>query len=231
MSRTGFDGASVKPGLAQDRLGREHGRVRRDREHPAWPKIVSGANTVVSGETASTYSRPALCSRARNSVLSPYAQSPITGAGVISQPSARSISSTPSSGLVLNSTSAGIFARRRRSGWVHQSWGRYSAHPSGTVPLRPTACTHTPIWQLPIFPTVPEYWRLTPGERFPSFREPSVIQYPLERVSKIVGAMRSFAHPPTTTREPVDLNDVVHTTLMVAANEYKYVADVSTQLN
>jgi hypothetical protein len=30
----------------------------------------------------------------------------------------------------------------------------------------------TPIWQLPTLPSVPEYWRLTPGERLPSFGNP-----------------------------------------------------------
>lgn len=30
--------------------------------------------------------------------------------------------------------------------------------------MAPTACTDSPIWQLPTFPSVPEYRRLTPGE-------------------------------------------------------------------
>ena len=61
---------------------------------------------------------------------------------------------------------------RRRSGSSHQSSGRYSRNPNGTVPFAPTACSETAIWQLPIFPSVPEYWRLTPGERLPSLGTP-----------------------------------------------------------
>ena len=40
------------------------------------------------------------------------------------------------------------------------------------MPLPPTACSETAIWQLPILPSVPEYWRLTPGERLPSLGTP-----------------------------------------------------------
>jgi hypothetical protein len=35
-----------------------------------------------------------------------------------------------------------------------------------------TACTLTPIWQLPTFPKVPEYIRATPGESAPSLGNP-----------------------------------------------------------
>ena len=30
----------------------------------------------------------------------------------------------------------------------------------------------TPTWQLPTFPSVPEYWRCTPTECFPCFGKP-----------------------------------------------------------
>jgi PAS domain S-box-containing protein len=48
------------------------------------------------------------------------------------------------------------------------------------------------------------------------------------RVAGIVGAMRSFAHPPTSQKVPVDINAALCNTLVVAANEYKYYADVET---
>jgi PAS domain S-box-containing protein len=50
----------------------------------------------------------------------------------------------------------------------------------------------------------------------------------LGRVAAIVGAMREFAHPPTTEQQEFDLNGAVRNTLIVAANAYKYIADVTT---
>jgi PAS domain S-box-containing protein len=52
----------------------------------------------------------------------------------------------------------------------------------------------------------------------------------IDRVATIVGAMREFAHPATAEQVPVDLNRALRNTLIVAANEYKYVADVETDL-
>ena len=52
----------------------------------------------------------------------------------------------------------------------------------------------------------------------------------IERVATIVRAIREFAHPPTTAKAPVDLNASLRNTLVVAANEYKYVADVEIEL-
>ncbi|MGO9972368.1 MAG: two-component system sensor histidine kinase NtrB [Solirubrobacteraceae bacterium] len=52
----------------------------------------------------------------------------------------------------------------------------------------------------------------------------------LARVAKIVAAMRVFGHPPTSGTGPVDLNAAIETTLVVSANEYKYVADITTDL-
>jgi signal transduction histidine kinase len=48
----------------------------------------------------------------------------------------------------------------------------------------------------------------------------------IDRVARIVRAIRDFAHPPTTVKGPVDVNQSLANTLVVAANEYKYVADV-----
>ena len=52
----------------------------------------------------------------------------------------------------------------------------------------------------------------------------------LDRVSKIVRAMRELAHPPTSEMAPVDLNAAIERTLIVAANEFKYVADIEKDL-
>ena len=52
----------------------------------------------------------------------------------------------------------------------------------------------------------------------------------IQRVAKIVAAMRAFAHPPVPERSLVDINDSVQNTLIVATNEYRYVADVVTEL-
>jgi PAS domain S-box-containing protein len=50
----------------------------------------------------------------------------------------------------------------------------------------------------------------------------------LGRVAAIVGAMREFAHPPTTEQHEFDINDALRNTLIVTANAYKYIADVTT---
>ncbi len=52
----------------------------------------------------------------------------------------------------------------------------------------------------------------------------------LERITKIVRSMKEFAHPERKERSQVDLNRAVETTLTVAASEYRYVADVQTEL-
>lgn len=50
------------------------------------------------------------------------------------------------------------------------------------------------------------------------------------RVSKIVRALRAFAHPPSLEIVALDINEAIRNTLIVATNEYKYVADVITNL-
>jgi len=52
----------------------------------------------------------------------------------------------------------------------------------------------------------------------------------IERVSGIVRAMKTFAHPGSEERAPANLNDALTNTLVVARNELKYVADVETDL-
>jgi signal transduction histidine kinase len=52
----------------------------------------------------------------------------------------------------------------------------------------------------------------------------------VERVTNIVKAMKEFAHPDANEQSPVDLKHALETTLLVASNEYKYVARVHTEL-
>jgi PAS domain S-box-containing protein len=48
------------------------------------------------------------------------------------------------------------------------------------------------------------------------------------RVTNIVKAMKEFAHPDANEHSPSDLNHALKTTLLVASNEYKYIARVHT---
>ena len=52
----------------------------------------------------------------------------------------------------------------------------------------------------------------------------------ISRVAQIVRAMKEFAHPDRSEKSPADLNRALQTTLTVARNELKYVADVETDL-
>jgi signal transduction histidine kinase len=52
----------------------------------------------------------------------------------------------------------------------------------------------------------------------------------LQRVSALVRAMKDFAHPDATEQAPADLNHAILNTLTVARNEYKYVAEATTDL-
>lgn len=52
----------------------------------------------------------------------------------------------------------------------------------------------------------------------------------LARVAEIVQSMKAFAHPDQKTMSAVDINSGLTTTLTVAKNEYKYVANVETDL-
>jgi PAS domain S-box-containing protein len=61
---------------------------------------------------------------------------------------------------------------------------------------------------------------------------PKAIEQTLEgvhRVATIVRAMKDFAHTSVTDRNSADVNRMLESTLIVARNEYKYVADVHTE--
>lgn len=53
----------------------------------------------------------------------------------------------------------------------------------------------------------------------------------VERVTTIVRAMKAFAHPDSDELSPTDLKGLIESTVMVATNEWKYVADVDLQLD
>jgi two-component system NtrC family sensor kinase len=48
----------------------------------------------------------------------------------------------------------------------------------------------------------------------------------VKRVASIVQAMREFAHPDMVEMSPADINRALRSTLEVARNEYKYIADL-----
>lgn len=53
----------------------------------------------------------------------------------------------------------------------------------------------------------------------------------VQRVAKIVLAMKEFSHPGQEEKVPTDINKALENTLTVARNEWKYVADVVTDLD
>jgi signal transduction histidine kinase len=52
----------------------------------------------------------------------------------------------------------------------------------------------------------------------------------LGRIATIVRSMKEFAHPDQAVKQSADLNQAIRSTLVVAHNEYKYIAVVETQL-
>jgi PAS domain S-box-containing protein len=52
----------------------------------------------------------------------------------------------------------------------------------------------------------------------------------VERVSRIVSAMKEFSHPGTGEKHPADLNKAIESTVTVSRNEWKYVADMVLEL-
>ncbi|MEW6517676.1 MAG: ATP-binding protein [candidate division FCPU426 bacterium] len=50
----------------------------------------------------------------------------------------------------------------------------------------------------------------------------------ISRITSIVRAMKDFAHPDRRDKSPADLNRALRSTLTIARNEYKYVADIET---
>jgi signal transduction histidine kinase len=50
----------------------------------------------------------------------------------------------------------------------------------------------------------------------------------VERISKIVQAMKIFSHPGMRVKEPTDINQEIEKTITITRNEWKYVADLKT---
>ena len=50
----------------------------------------------------------------------------------------------------------------------------------------------------------------------------------LNRIATIVRSMKAFAHPDQKTMSAIDLNHAIESTLVIARNEYRYVAEVQT---
>lgn len=53
----------------------------------------------------------------------------------------------------------------------------------------------------------------------------------INRVVKIVAAMKAFSHPGGVEREAVDINRAIDSTLIVCRNEWKYVAEMATDFD
>jgi PAS domain S-box-containing protein len=53
----------------------------------------------------------------------------------------------------------------------------------------------------------------------------------IERVSKIVRAMKDFSHPNSTEKSSIDINHAIESTITVARNEWKYVATLETDFD
>jgi two-component system, NtrC family, sensor kinase len=53
----------------------------------------------------------------------------------------------------------------------------------------------------------------------------------VERVTKIVRAMKDFSHPGASSKTPTDINRAIDSTLTVARNEWKYVATLETDFD
>jgi PAS domain S-box-containing protein len=63
---------------------------------------------------------------------------------------------------------------------------------------------------------------------------PRAVEQSLEgaqRVAKIVRAMKDFSHPGSEDKAALDLNRAIETTITVARNEWKYVAELETDLD
>jgi PAS domain S-box-containing protein len=53
----------------------------------------------------------------------------------------------------------------------------------------------------------------------------------VDRVTKIVRAMKDFSHPGVNEKTPIDLNHAIESTVTVARNEWKYVANLELDLD
>jgi len=111
--------------------------------------------------------------------------------------------------------------------FLRDAWAQVEAVMEMGAPARP----ETPVGAAaappqPALATQSQEWTFLQRE------VPNAISQSLEgirRISRIVGAMRKFSHSSYGEKERVDLNDALDTTLTVAHNELKHVADVGTE--
>jgi two-component system NtrC family sensor kinase len=53
----------------------------------------------------------------------------------------------------------------------------------------------------------------------------------VRRVTSIIRAMKEFSHPGSKEKAPQNLNDIINTTITVARNEWRYVAEMNLELD
>ena len=53
----------------------------------------------------------------------------------------------------------------------------------------------------------------------------------LDRIAKLVVAMKEFSHPSSGVKEPLSLSEIIDTTMTVARHEWRYVADLTTNFD
>ncbi len=53
----------------------------------------------------------------------------------------------------------------------------------------------------------------------------------IKRISEIVRAIKEFSHPDAKTKSAVDINHAIETTMTVARNQWKYVAEIETDFD
>ena len=85
-------------------------------------------------------------------------------------------------------------------------------------------------------PNLPAPQSGEPPEELSYLREeiPKAIQQIGEgakQVARIVRAMKDFSHPGPVEKVPIDINRAIESTILVSKNEWKYVAEVSTDLD
>ncbi len=72
------------------------------------------------------------------------------------------------------------------------------------------------------------------GLEFFKDQVPEALDHTLQGVKHVAGivrAMKEFSHPGADEKTPIDLNRAVETTVTVARNEWKYVAELTTELD
>jgi signal transduction histidine kinase len=53
----------------------------------------------------------------------------------------------------------------------------------------------------------------------------------IEQVARIVRAMKEFSHPGPVEKVPIDINRAIESTILVSKNEWKYVAELTTDFD